>query len=321
MLLLLLFVVFAATCIKEESNIPPSASFVIRPDVGDTETVIMFIASQCIDKEDDRSVLQIHWDWENDGTWDTDYSINKDVTYKFSLAGTYTVKLEVKDLGGLIDTETKTITINNTGNIADGIFTDLRDGNIYEYVTIGTQTWMAENLAYLPEVSDPEHGSNDYPYYYAFNYEGTNVFEANAIDNYGILYNWHAAKISCPEGWHLPSDEEWKIMERYLGMSNSDADDIRYRSSGGVGRKLKSIYGWQFDGNGDNSSGFNAYPGGMRYKGNFYILGTDAYFWSSSIYEGTFAWLRSLNCRYESRGVQRNNGHRQLGFSVRCLQN
>ncbi len=104
-------------------------------------------------------------------------------------------------------------------------FTDSRDGNVYKFVKIGTQTWMAENLAYLPSVVGSATGSETTPYYYVYGYDGTSVTAAKATSNYttyGVLYNWPAAMGGfsssssnpsgvqgvCPAGWHLPSEAE-----------------------------------------------------------------------------------------------------------------
>ena len=78
--------------------------------------------------------------------------------------------------------------------------TDLRDGKIYKVTTIGTQKWMAENLAYKTE-------------------KGCWAYDNNVanVKIYGYLYNWETAKKSCPKGWHLPSKTEWEILINFLG--------------------------------------------------------------------------------------------------------
>ena len=91
-------------------------------------------------------------------------------------------------------------------------------------------------------------GSDDVPYYYVYGYDGTNVSEAKSSENYdvyGALYNWEASKISCPNGWHLPSDEEWMELETGLGMNEADLNKSGVvRESGKIGKKLKALYGW-----------------------------------------------------------------------------
>jgi len=204
-----------------------------------------------------------------------------------------------------------------------GLFTDQRDSQTYGYYDYGSQTWMAENLAYLPDVSSSNIGSSTESNYYVYGYEGTSLSEAKGTDNhefYGVLYNWEAARNACPPSWHLPTDEEWKTLEKYLGMSALDADNIGWRNSGDVGKMLKSTSGWNFNGNGDNSSGFKASPGGFCGSiGGFDHLGNNVYFWSSSPDGESNAWLRDLN--HGNDGVDRGSRSRSLGYSVRCLYN
>ncbi|MBT3748463.1 MAG: hypothetical protein HOG34_05710, partial [Bacteroidetes bacterium] len=117
------------------------------------------------------------------------------------------------------------------------------DGRVYETIQIGNQLWMAENLAYLPLVNSLSDGSVSQPKYYVYDYNGTSLSVAKTTDNYesyGVLYNWEAAKMACPEGWHLPNDEEWKKLEKYLGMNSSEVGHTGMRETGDVGEKLKS---------------------------------------------------------------------------------
>ena len=199
--------------------------------------------------------------------------------------------------------------------------TDL-DGKNYSIVHIGDQTWMAENLAYLPTVNVSEDGAAIIAKHYVYGYEGTNVSSAKETDNYetyGALYNLEAAKTVCPSGWHLPSDDEWKELEEYLGMSSSDVEEELWRNSGNVGKKLKSTSNWQSDGNGDNSNGFYGLPGGYRYDpGGFTTLGEVACFWSSTENDSSEALFRGLG--YDSDGVDRENVDNGVGFSVRCIK-
>ncbi|MCX6227331.1 MAG: T9SS type A sorting domain-containing protein, partial [Bacteroidia bacterium] len=199
------------------------------------------------------------------------------------------------------------------------------DGKNYSVVNIGTQTWMAENLAYLPSVSPSDDKSEADPYYYVYGYEGSTVASAKASANYttyGVLYNWPAALSACPAGWHLPTDDEWKILEKNQGMSESDANSEGFRTSRTVGGKMKETgtSHWTSPNTGaTNTSGFTVLPGGDRlYSGGFGSLGDYAYFWSSS--EGGFgAWYRGLYYGYG--GVARPTNSLSIGFSARCLQN
>jgi uncharacterized protein (TIGR02145 family) len=189
----------------------------------------------------------------------------------------------------------------------EGTFKDSRDMHVYKYVKIGTQTWMAENLAYMPAVSPSSDGSESSVFYYVYNYEGSNISDAKSNGNYisyGVLYNREAAKIACPSGWHLPTDAEWTILENYLGEI--------------PGKKMKSITEWSENGNDDNSCGFNALSGGFRTDtGGFYGLSFYTAFWCSSE-DAANTWYRALSSSYD--GVHRDNTTLNFGFSVRCIK-
>jgi len=100
-----------STNINEKTNTAPTASFNIDPDSGDTNTIFHFDASTCTDKEDPLSVLEVRWDWENDGIWDTEYSKTKIITHQFLSIGIKSIALEVKDTGGLTDSTIHYLTV------------------------------------------------------------------------------------------------------------------------------------------------------------------------------------------------------------------
>jgi PKD repeat protein len=101
----------------------PAASFTVDPTSGTTSTVFEFDASGSTDAEDPVSALQVRWDWENDGTWDTDYSTTKTANHVYATAGTKTVKLEVRDTSGLTDMETHTVTVTGPNTAPAASFT------------------------------------------------------------------------------------------------------------------------------------------------------------------------------------------------------
>jgi len=199
--------------------------------------------------------------------------------------------------------------INN--NTKANTFTDTRDGNIYKTVKIGDQVWIAENLRYLPIVVGPEIGSVTEAYFYVYGYDGTTVTDAKGQANYiayGVLYNWSAAKVACPAGWHLPSDAEWEQLLMYLG------DDA------GCKLKEKGTMLWCSPNTGaTNETGYQARPGGHRYiDGNFYDVGVIGYWWSATETEADTAWSRYITCIYCNliEAIDRED----LGFSVRCVK-
>jgi len=203
-----------------------------------------------------------------------------------------------------------------------GAFVDVRDGHEYSWVKIGSQTWMSENLKWLPSVNPIHEVSYDEPYYYVYDFRGTIVSVAqatNKYETYGVLYNWEAAMISCLAGWHLPSDDEWKTLEKHLGMSSSDVDTTGRRVSGDVGQKLKSKSGWQRNNYENNTSGFNALPGGLYLSsGWFSAIIEYSGFWSSSMASSKSALRRGMHYFYG--GVERTYMNLRCGLSVRCVK-
>lgn len=205
----------------------------------------------------------------------------------------------------------------------EGTFTDSRDGKVYKTIKIGNQTWLAENLAYLPSVNLSGEGSSSEARYYVYGYSGNDVNEAKATSNfqtYGVLYNYNAAIQACPTGWHLPTDDEWIQMEMFLGMSQEEADDTGNRGMD-EGDKLKSTSGWEENGNGNNLSGFSALPAGIRtYGGGFSDIGTWGEFWSSTFDRAgnTHAWNRYLVS--DTPEVGRWGFELSYGLSIRCIK-
>ncbi len=227
---------------------------------------------------------------------------------------TYYVRAHATNSEGTAYGEQKSFKTNQ--DAAGDTFTDSRDSNVYKTVTIGSQTWMAENLKYLPSVVGPGTWSETQAYYYVNGYDGTDVAAAKAHPNYtpyGVLYNWPAAMAGagtsdlnpsgvrgiCPAGWHLPSDDEWTQLETFLADNGYNYDG----STGGsdtygvrtkIAKSLASESGWNSYsetgtvGNTDcpeyrNKSGFTALPGGIRYSDcTFYYVGLYGYWWSST---------------------------------------
>jgi uncharacterized protein (TIGR02145 family) len=225
----------------------------------------------------------------------------------------------------------------------ESFYRDTRDGYLYPTIKIGNQWWMAENLKYLPVV----HNNSDFategaagnPAYGVYDYDGSVVADAKALaryQEYGVLYNWHAAMEAAPAGWRLPEDAEIKELEMYLGMTEANANATGWRSTGNVGSKLKSRYQvnsplgapWartthpRWNENaiyyGTDDWGFSALPGGYRGTGgSFNDVGTYGYWWSASP-DGTGAWRRALVSGGSS--VYRSTVSQAYGFSVRCIK-
>lgn len=206
-------------------------------------------------------------------------------------------------------------------------------GGKYAYKTIGTQTWMTENLAYLPSVSPATEGTNDQPYYYVYGYEGTSIDEAKLsgyFKVYGVLYNWMAAQTACPPGWHLPDDKELNTLTSYLtnygyGFEGSGND---------IAKSMAATSGWDslnipgsigYDQSLNNRSGFNALPAGQRtaprngMTSNHRKAGT---FWSTTLFGQEKGFAHALIVFYSHDIVHPYpNADKRNGYSVRCLKN
>lgn len=192
----------------------------------------------------------------------------------------------------------------------NGKFTDPRDQHVYNYKKMGYQTWMTENLGYLPEVSPPAILSTKEAKYYVYGYNGNDTSEAIATEQYkqyGVLYNWTALETACPPGWHAPSQTEWNSLESEVGWEDA-------------GIKMKSVSGWNQHGGGSNSSGFNAFPAGqLKVDGVFFGAGDAAYLWTSTVLAYLQPGFRGL--RFDSRELLLNKGSEKMGCSVRCVRN
>jgi uncharacterized protein (TIGR02145 family) len=191
------------------------------------------------------------------------------------------------------------------------------DGNAYPTITIGNQTWMAENLRVthysngdaIPNVTDGSTWAAITTGAYCW-YDNDQITNAK----YGVLYNWYAVDDSrgiCPAGWHEPTDAEWTTFTTFLG---------------GVvaGGKMKSVSALWYSPNVDatNTSGFSGLPGGERSgmsgTGNFFDLEFSCYFWSSTEYSIDFALIRHLY--YTSPEVNSHHRGKRRGLSVRCVR-
>jgi uncharacterized protein (TIGR02145 family) len=204
------------------------------------------------------------------------------------------------------------------------------EGNHYPTVIIGNQEWMAKNLRTthyadgtpIPGVSDNfawdtlDKNDKAYCWYY-------NDSTSNAVA-YGALYTWSAAMNGaassndnpsgvqgvCPDGWHLPGDDEWAELVNYVSNDGH---------SGSEAIALKSTSGWHDDGNGTDDYGFNALPGGRRYnEGDFSDFGCDNTWWSATEDSLTTAFGRVMYYSYNTVGQYK--GSKDCGFSVRCLR-
>lgn len=207
-------------------------------------------------------------------------------------------------------------------NVDYGELTDKRDGQTYKTVTIGDQVWMAENL--------------NYKYH-----EGVLSFcfenSADSCAKYGHLYLWSSAVDSlaefstegkgcgyekpcnfttsvrgiCPEGWHLPSQNEWDILLEAVGGNET------------AGENLKTTEGWQYDrglgGNCKNPYGFSVLPAGRgSNKEDNYNIGLASYFWTSTEVYERYAMYKQFS--HDQTKAREDYIGKNTGFSIRCVK-
>ena len=192
------------------------------------------------------------------------------------------------------------------------------DNNVYSCVTIGTQTWMVENLKTthyrngedIPNITVGTDWSTLVTGAYCWYNNDAATYKAT----YGALYNWYAvadARNIAPVGWHVATDAEWTTLTTFLNGESV------------AGGKLKEILytHWKSTNTGaSNSSGFTALPGGYRngHDGSFNDVGLNGVWWSSTAYDASSAWNRALY--YYNANAYRGNYGKQNGFSVRCVR-
>jgi len=254
----------------------------------------------------------------------------------------YKIKVSSVDDASIFDESDEFTIIAPSGSV--GTLTDY-DENTYNAIKIGNQWWMAENLKVthypdgdeIPLVTGNDNwaalldNNDDKAYCY---YNDNTGGEA---ETYGALYTWAAAMDGatstddnpsgiqgvCPTDWHLPSDDEWKELEMYLGMSESQADNINWRGNneGGELKESETLH-WDSPNTGaNNQSGFTALPGGMRPDddGICVNIRNGGLWWTTTQYDGTTAWYRHLQHVRETVGRWRFEKSR--GYSVRCVKN
>lgn len=187
---------------------------------------------------------------------------------------------------------------------------DARDGKSYRTIAIGSQVWMAQNLAHKADSGNSWWAEND-------STKGVSL---------GRFYDWKAAMAGgassllspsgvrgiCPQGWHLPSDSEWAVLSQFL------IDTLRLGGVGQAGVPLKANDSSWVANKGSNQSGFGALPAGFVFQSEYVGYGHSASFWSSSENNSTGAWARGLIAG--SQSWARASYDKGYGFSVRCVR-
>jgi uncharacterized protein (TIGR02145 family) len=251
-------------------------------------------------------------------------------TVTLALALAFTLSGCGNDVGDDDDDDNPLISSHSDTN-TDSYTDKGNDISSYKTKKIDTQTWMAENLNYKVA------GSLCYG-------EGSSNYSASEVqancDKYGRLYDWATAmalpsscnstdcsgQVSakhrgiCPSGWHIPNNEDWDKLFRYV---DGNTDTNSPYSSSTAGKYLKSTNGWkdykEKSGNGEDEFGFSALPSGYGYSdGYFYSAGSDGFWWSASERSSNYAYYWYMP--YDDEYVHCNGRDESSLFSVRCVQ-
>ena len=208
-----------------------------------------------------------------------------------------------------------TVEISFNTALTYGTVTDV-EGNVYKTITIGTQTWMAENLKTtkyrngetIPNVSqDISWAALTTGAYCWYKNDA-----ASYKPNFGALYNWYAVADSrniAPVGWHVSTNADWSTLIAFLGVDSGSL------------LKEKGITHWITPNTtATNASGFTALPGGYRYQfdGSFSSMDTNGLWWSKTSSDATFSWYSSLYYLYSTAASGTLND--KFGLSVRCVK-
>jgi uncharacterized protein (TIGR02145 family) len=204
-----------------------------------------------------------------------------------------------------------------------GSMTDIQ-GNTYKTVKIGNQWWMAENLKVtvfndktpinpIAENKDSIWANTTKPAYCIYD------------TTLGALYNWNVinnTKIVAPTGWHIPSDEEWKTLEKTLGMEMAELEKTAWRGTNEADKllaKYKAPTESELYAFGTNESGFSGLFAGCRlFSGAINKEKNTAFWWTSTTSNANEAWYRYIDANQKK--IFRQHTYTNYGFSIRCIK-
>lgn len=318
---------------QASGNNPPNAIFTVTPAAGSTATIFYVNGNDSYDQEDKYQV-KARWDWNDDGIWDTQYSVGKTGTHTYATTGTYTIRLEIKDSEGLTDTASHTISVGAipfTAQPCPGLPSINYGGATYHTVLIGSQCWLRENMDIgTMIIIDTNQSNNGIIEKYCFDDLASNCII------YGGLYQWNeamqydsiaGAQGICPPGWHIPDDSEWKVLEGFVddvyGPGDPEWDKENTFRGYDVGGHLKETGNTYWIGSNQgatNITGLSVRPsGGTSLQNSYGSLGTTGVLWTSSLKKPGSAWRRSFGYGHMQsfRGTGDSN---ENAYAVRCLK-
>lgn len=335
LIIIILLPVLSGSCKKEEVKLPVIPS-----------SEVMYVRRTLVDLEGSvkpgaDSILDCGFCWNTTGMptlsdstvskmYDSEGHFEVYIQY-LKPATTYFTRAYATTLTGTTYGQEKTFTTMPVGEtiifnpgLTYGSVTDI-DGNVYKTIEIGTQTWMAENLrttryndnTEIALVTDNKEWENLKTAAYCWYEKNEEVYK----DLYGGYYNGYAVITEklCPDGWHVPSNDEWLTLGNYLGVSTGDRgtdEALKLKESGNHNWYLADNI------NGTNDTGFTGLPGGFRMGydgGNIGAEGYVAFWWSSGGYPKS-DWLFDRWILFNQTDLKQDSRILTTGMNVRCIR-
>jgi len=177
-------------------------------------------------------------------------------------------------------------------------FCDTRENKLYGLVTIGTQTWMSENL----------------------NAKGGKCYDdvKENCDKYGMLYAWEDTRDICPDGWRLPDDTEWTTLINYIGGTSKAG--IQLKAKDNPRASWKYYEKGRRTGNGTDDYGFSAFPGGYGSEGKYFKAEETGMWWCYSKGDSKRANGKYVDINFDSDYAKWTSTHKNPLYSVRCIR-
>lgn len=314
------------TCSEKNTNELYVANIAITSPINNQQFEQQDLIPIHINLMGDYKLMNLYMDGQLIGTSTNDpYTLNLDGN--LINIGKHKVIAELVTPDNRIITDTCSFKVSDLlSTLKTGTINDY-EGNTYKTVNIGTQWWMAEDLrtrfyADGKEIElNPECGTGLQKNAVLFSDEGQYCIltdaNGNELEPYAQIYNLSAAQKACPVGWHLPSDDEWALLEKTIGIEDHLLEETEWRGTN-EGNKLKAKTCWQQDNIGLDTYQFSAFPGCNDSPGWCWNIGSQesGTWWTDT--KASYVFVRSLSS--EKGGINRSNVGLNAYYSVRCIK-